>query len=348
MAIYHLSVKTVSRSSGRSAVAAAAYRSAGRFCDERTGVVHNYTRKVGIAHTQIVAPAGTAAVFYDREKLWNLAEAGENRKNSTTAREYEIALPNELSAEQRKHATLEFAGWLTERFGVVADVAIHMPHTHGDDRNHHAHILTTTRAVIGDRFGKKTRELDDQKSGAITEVREKWATIQNQVLAQAQLRERVDHRSLADQRTEALECRDIDQLRQVDREPGIKMGAAAAIQRRGGWTDRGRRLRDVQIRNRARQAVWSLLVGIDAEQVLYLWRKYFGAARQRPRREQLNQLRALRQDLEVGKAEASAKDAQLERLRQARAALEEKSLVTEPGSEKKKTQKRGRGLGLEL
>ena len=198
MALYHLSVKTVSRASGRSAVAAAAYRSGDVLTNERDGMTHDYTARGGVEETFIVAPEG-AAWAQDRAVLWNAAEAAENRKNSVVAREWEVALPDELSVEARRELAAGFAGELVERYGVVADVAIHGPHAMGDARNHHAHILTTTREAGSDGLGAKTRSLDVSTSGEIETMRERWAERVNAALELAQVAERVDHRSYARQ-----------------------------------------------------------------------------------------------------------------------------------------------------
>ena len=144
MAIYHLSVKAVSRSKGQSAVASAAYRSGDALTDEREGKTHDYTRRRGVEASFIVAPAGCEWA-HDRAALWNAAEATEKRKNSTVAREYELALPAELDGAAREALARQFAAAVVERFGVAADIAIHAPGGEGDQRNHHAHILTTTR-----------------------------------------------------------------------------------------------------------------------------------------------------------------------------------------------------------
>ncbi|MDA8119420.1 MAG: MobA/MobL family protein, partial [Gammaproteobacteria bacterium] len=100
MSIYHLSVKTVSRSSGRSSTGAAAYRSATKIVDQRLGIVHDYSRKKGVEFSQIVLPFGAPESFMERSVLWNAAEASETRKNSVVAREFEVALPSEISPEQ--------------------------------------------------------------------------------------------------------------------------------------------------------------------------------------------------------------------------------------------------------
>lgn len=223
MAIYHLSVKTISRSAGRTATAAAAYRAGVKIEDEATGEIHDYTRKGGVESATLVLPAGAPKWASDRAQLWNKAEAAETRKNSTVAREFEIALPSELSREQRKALALEFATHLASEHRCAADVAIHEPGREGDNRNHHAHILLTTRRLTAEGFTEKTRELDDRKTGPakVKEWRECFALIQNRHLAEAGHDVRVDHRTLEEQG--------------VDREPSIHLGpAATAIERRTG------------------------------------------------------------------------------------------------------------------
>ncbi|OYV87607.1 MAG: hypothetical protein B7Z64_01100 [Acidiphilium sp. 21-68-69] len=253
MAIYHLSVKTVSRSSGRSAVAAAAYRSGIRLACERDGRTHDYTRKRGVVESFIVAPAGAEAWASDRSALWNRAEAAETRKNSTVAREYELALPAELPEGERVALARRFAETVVERFGVVADVALHEPHREGDERNWHAHILTTTRAANENGLGGKTRQLDDRATGpALVEgLREVWAEQVNAALERARVTARVDHRSFARQDAE----RGHDPRDRI-RPPGVHLGpAATAIERRAA-RERVRGLSDdagVMVRHRAKQ-----------------------------------------------------------------------------------------------
>lgn len=268
MAIYHLSVKAVSRSSGRSAPAAAAYRTGERIVNERDGVTHDYSRRTGVEQSFIVAPPG-AEWAHDRSQLWNAAESAENRKNSLVAREYEVALPAELSAQGRADLARDFAAELVERYGVAADVAIHAPGKEGDSRNHHAHILTTTRTVGTDGLGPKTRVLDDPKSGEIERIREVWAGLTNRALERDGVGERVDHRSLAARREAALEVVQDHarpeperqaaerQAQDLDREPTVHLGpAAAAIERRGEGSERGDQMRAVQGRNEERRGLW--------------------------------------------------------------------------------------------
>ena len=201
MAIYHCSVKCVKRSEGRSATAAAAYRSRESIVDERTGEIHDYTRRSGVESTELVFP-DHVTTRPAREKLWNTAEKAETRKNAQVAREVEIALPDELTADQRRELAVDFARQIAERYNVAADVCIHQPGKEGDQRNHHAHILLTTRTIEADgTLGKKTRILDDQKSGPaeIQKIREMWAQICNASLEHVGHSERIDHRSLREQ-----------------------------------------------------------------------------------------------------------------------------------------------------
>lgn len=205
MAIYHFSVKTVSRSKGQSAVASAAYRSGNCLKDERNGKTHDYTRRQGVEGTFIVAPAGCEWT-QDRGTLWNSAEGAEKRKNSTVAREYELALPAELNDLERKKLARQFAEALAERYGVAADVALHSPGREGDQRNHHAHILTTTRKIMPDGLGEKTRVLDAAKTGSveIEGLRSLWAEQCNAALERAGQTVRVDHRSYERQGAEKV------------------------------------------------------------------------------------------------------------------------------------------------
>jgi ATP-dependent exoDNAse (exonuclease V) alpha subunit len=235
MASYHLSVKTIKRSAGRSATAAAAYRSASVIACEREGRMHDYTAKRGVEACFILAPADAPSWAQDRAALWNTAEARETRSNSVTAREWELALPSEISDAARIEIARAFAAQLVERYGVAADVAIHAPHREGDQRNHHAHILTTTRVLSADGLTDKTRILDAASTGGpeIEAMRGYWAELQNHALELAGQEERVDHRSLEVQREEALSLGDTVKAEELDREPELKLGPAAnAIERR--------------------------------------------------------------------------------------------------------------------
>lgn len=197
MASYHLSVKSVSRATGRSAPAAAAYRTATRIENERDGLIHDYTRRGGVEDAFLVVPEGVVWAE-DRAALWNAVEAAERRKDAKVAREYELGLPHELDAAQRRDLAREFGQAVVDRFGVAADVAIHAAHLEGDQRNWHAHVLTTTRVVLAEGLGAKTRELDVMGTAgpAVEVLRELWAVQVNRALERARVVDRVDHRSL--------------------------------------------------------------------------------------------------------------------------------------------------------
>lgn len=229
MASYHLSVKTIKRSAGRSATAAAAYRVGERIECQREGRIHDYTRKQGIEETFILTPKDAPDWATDRSRLWNEVEASETRRNSVTAREWELALPSEISAEERSQITRDFAQELVSRYGVAVDVAIHAPHREGDQRNHHAHVLTSTRKLEPEGFTAKTRVLDSAKTGGveIEQMRGVWADLQNRALERAGQVERVDHRSLEAQREAALERGDELTAEELDRDPELKLGPAA-------------------------------------------------------------------------------------------------------------------------
>lgn len=207
MAIFHLDVQTISRSAGRSAVAAAAYRAGTRLRDERTGQVFDYARRNGIGSTFVAAPVDAPDWANDRDRLWNAAEAAETRKNSTVAREWLVALPAELDAAAREQLVRDLAAELVLRYGVVVDAAIHAPGAQGDERNHHAHLLTSTRTIGPKGFGAKTRVLDAAKTGGaeITAMRAIWADLCNDALEAAGRSERIDPRAKGIQAAEAAE-----------------------------------------------------------------------------------------------------------------------------------------------
>lgn len=165
-----------------------------KITDQRTGEVHDYTRRRGVECAELVLPAGAPEWAADRAKLWNAAEQAETRKNSTVAREFEIALPDELSPPERQRLARDLALEIVERHGCAVDVAIHAPGKKGDNRNHHAHILLSTRRLGSAGFTEKTRELDSG-GHVVTQWRERFANLQNERLREAGIEARVDHRS---------------------------------------------------------------------------------------------------------------------------------------------------------
>ena len=193
----------ISRSQGRSVTAASAYRVAERIEDRRTGLTFDYAAKGGVDHTEILAPDHAPDWVHDRSELWNRVEESETRKNSQVAREVRVALPDELTHAQRVALVRDYAQTQFVDRGMVADIALHAPGREGDERNHHAHILLTTREVDADGFTTKNR--DWNKVEVLEGWREAWARDSNAALERAGVEDRVDHRTLVAQRDEALE-----------------------------------------------------------------------------------------------------------------------------------------------
>ena len=203
MAIYHLRATMISRSAGRSATAAAAYRSAERIEDHRTGLVFDYRARGGVDHVETLAPADAPTWVQDRAALWNAVEQAETRKNSQVAREIRVALPHELDHAQRVDLVRDFCQREFVDRGMVADIALHAPGREGDERNHHAHILLTTREIGPEGFTTKNR--DWNAKDLLEGWREAWARDTNHALERCGAEERVDHRTLEAQRVEAQE-----------------------------------------------------------------------------------------------------------------------------------------------
>lgn len=144
MSIYHCSIKNISRSSGRSAVACAAYRSGEELEDLETGITHDYRKKTGIAFAEIFLCKNAPERFQNREELWNEVEKIEKAADARLAREIEVAIPRELSLEEMKNLVAGYAKMLTEE-GMCVDAAIHLK-----VGNPHAHLMCTTRKIKAD------------------------------------------------------------------------------------------------------------------------------------------------------------------------------------------------------
>ncbi|MEL6418315.1 MAG: MobQ family relaxase [Pseudomonadota bacterium] len=240
MADYRLSAQIIGRSSGRSSVAAAAYRAGEELYDARTGEVHDFTRKEGVLHSEIMAPANAPEWMADRAQLWNAVEAVETRRNSQMAREVQLSLPHQLSFDANRQLVREF---VLEQFvakGMIADIAVHAPNREGDERNFHAHVMLTTRTLTDDGFGKKNRDWNDRAQ--LEAWREQWAAHQNRALSRAGDSERVDHRSFKRQG--------------IDQEPTVHMGPhATEMQRMGLQTELGAQNEAIRARNAQRAQV---------------------------------------------------------------------------------------------
>ncbi|MBS0546134.1 MAG: Ti-type conjugative transfer relaxase TraA [Proteobacteria bacterium] len=214
MAVCHFALQAISRGKGRSSIAAAAYRSGTALTNEATGKRHDYSRRVRSgeidpAETGILLPQGVAATWaLDRGQLWNAAERAERRKDSRVATEILLALPAELDRVQRRALTTQYAQMLADRYDVAVDYAIHPPSKAGDQRNHHAHLLMTTRRISAQGMGERSAlEHNEDKRKAlgllrraaeIRNLREEWAQLANRALERAGQEARLDPRSYRD------------------------------------------------------------------------------------------------------------------------------------------------------
>ncbi|MEN9397050.1 MAG: hypothetical protein RLZ81_1580 [Pseudomonadota bacterium] len=266
MAIYHLSAKPISRAQGRSATGAAAYRAGVEITDERTGLVHDYSRKCGVLHAELILPGDATA---DRAAFWNRIEAHHKRGDAVLVREVEISLPTELSAEQRQVLAVGYARELADRYGVAADVALHAPRPVTDrdlektpdqrweidpdtgrrhNGNWHAHIMLSACHVAPDgTLGKKAVELDPihcqraKIENMADRERARWGDLANTALERHGHEARIDHRSHA--------------ARGIDAEPTPHLGpAASGYERRTGKPSRKRQDFDQEAAERLARA----------------------------------------------------------------------------------------------
>ena len=236
MAQYRLAVQTIQRAAGRSAVAAAAYRSGARLVDDRLAMEFDFAAKDDIEFAAIMTPANAPTAYQDRQTFWNAAEAAERRKDAVPARELLLSLPHELDFQQRRELVRAFVSEHVVARGMIADVAMHRPGKQGDQRNFHAHILVTTRAAGPEGFGRKPPEWWSPKM--VREWRAGWATIQNEHLRRhlGPDAPQVSHLSLSE--------------RGVDRAPTVHLGpSATALERKNIASERGEQNRDVSARN---------------------------------------------------------------------------------------------------
>ncbi len=229
IAIYHFHVKMVSRGKGKSAVGKAAYISGEKIKNEYDSVVHDYRKKKGIVHKEIILPENSPKNFKKRSVLWNAVEKSETRKNSQTARDIDAALPVELSRAEQIDLVRNFCNQCFVSSGMCVDFAIHDK----DDGNPHVHILLTTRHVDEDGFKTKDRSWNDRD--LLKVWRERWAEWCNHKLYSVS-DERIDHRSYTEQGIEKV--------------PQLHLGAAAcAIEKKGFKTDKGSRNRKIMLMN---------------------------------------------------------------------------------------------------
>ena len=259
IAIYHWNIGIVSRGKGKSAVAAAAYRSGEKLTNEWDGMTHDYTRKGGVVHTEIMLPPHAPPSFSDRSTLWNSVELYEKAGNAQLAREIDAALPIELSREEQIRLVREYCSSQFVSRGMCVDFAIHDT----DTGNHHCHIMLTMRPLNerGAWAAKSKKEYDLDKSGERIRLpsgrykthkvdltgwndkdntllwRKAWADFTNDFLERNGSPERIDHRSNAE--------------RGIDEIPTVHMGVAACqMEKKGIATEKGELNRNIQKANR--------------------------------------------------------------------------------------------------
>lgn len=219
MAIFHHSTQTIGRASGRSVVAAAAYRMGVSLVDERTGLTHSYSHKQGVDSVQILAPDNAPSWVMDANKLWNEVEKGEVRKDAQLCREINVALPVELTKEQMKELASSYAKEQWTDRGMIVMLAFHDL----DSSNPHFHAMLTMREIKEDGFGNKNRDWNDHSLATI--YRKNWADAVNERLEKYGHSARIDHRSLEEQG--------------IDRAPQQHQGPhATAMERKGIIVDR--------------------------------------------------------------------------------------------------------------
>ena len=255
----HIPVSIIKRSEGRSAVAAAAYRSGTKLTNEWDGLTHDYTRKGGVVHAEIMLPAHAPPEFADRSTLWNSVEQIEKARDSQLAREIEAALPRELSGEQQLALVRAYVKDNFVDKGMCADFAIHDKGT----GNPHVHIMLTLRPLKENgQWGAKCRkayDLDENgqripdgkggwknhredttdwnDKGNVEIWRAAWAAYTNRALEAAGQPALVDHRSYKRQG--------------IDKIPSVHLGPAASqMEKRGIRTDKGEVNRQIAADNK--------------------------------------------------------------------------------------------------
>ncbi|WP_299011844.1 MobQ family relaxase [uncultured Shewanella sp.] len=235
MAIYHCNVSVGSRSSGRSSTAACAYREGKKITDQRTGLTHDYSRKMDVMESLTLLPKNAPKSFNDSAILWNAVEAAEKRKDAQLFREVEVSLPREQSHAQNKQLILDYCNSQFVSQGMCATVAFH----ESKSENPHAHIMLSMREVNEEGFGKKCRQWNDR--ALLESWRENWAKEVNQHLEGNHIDARVDHRSLLAQG--------------IEREATVHLGPVAhEMEKRGMPSERGDINRSIVMKERERQA----------------------------------------------------------------------------------------------
>ncbi|MGF6438575.1 MobQ family relaxase [Kosakonia sp. 1610] len=200
MAIFHLEFKIVKRSEGMSSCRKAAYHARCRITDDRTGNTYDFSHRTDLFHHLILTPVSAPAhIVESSTALWNEVERVERQKDGQTARYFDVAIPCELNNEDKIKLVVEYCQKNFVDKGMIADIAFHDL----DGNNPHAHVMLTLKPITADGFGKKERSWNDKKNVILW--RESWSALANRYLEASGVSERIDHRSIEAQHTEALE-----------------------------------------------------------------------------------------------------------------------------------------------
>ena len=212
MAIYHFSAKVISRQTGASAVASAAYRSASELHDDRFNRNHDFSNKAGVIHSEVMLPEGAPERLNDRAALWNEVEAGEKRKDAQLAREVEFSIPREMNEKQGVALAKDFVKKQFVDRGMVADLNVHWDKAKDGTPKPHAHVMLAMRDVGPEGFGAKNRDWNSTE--LLKDWREAWSAHVNERMAELGLEGRIDHRSY--------------EAQGIELEPQHKIGPAAS------------------------------------------------------------------------------------------------------------------------
>lgn len=310
MAIYYLGVKSFGRSAangGSVSTSAAAYRSGERIRDERRDRVYDHSNRRDVEYKEVLLPSHFDSTgsqpdwARNRSQLWNAVERSEPRANARVAREYVLALPHELNAEQRTVLARSFAQEISDRYRNAVDLAVHQPRT--DPRNFHAHLLSTTREITADGLGPKTiAELTGSQrfelglpraAQELSRIRERWAVMANDALRDAGLDVRVSH------------LPESESILRPDARPWLPR-VAWEVERRGGHSVLGDRARE-QFAQR-REAVLEPVVTRARPAAPPVWQAGARKSAEEIRNQAVEEWRAIRAELSRGASvEASSR-----------------------------------------
>lgn len=277
MALYHLSVKQIKRSTGQSAVAAAAYRAGENLHSDYYGEDSDYTKKKGVITADILLPPHAPQEYADRETLWNAVEQMEEHPKAQLAYSFDIALQNEFTMEENIELARRF---VTEQFvsrGMIADLAVHTPDKeNGENLNPHFHVLCPIRPLNEDgTWGNKQRReylldehgsrIPDGKGDYVFKAvpttdwgrpetlevwRQAWADLCNAKYQEKGLTVRIDSRS--------YERQGIDQIPTVHEGPNVQQ-----MEKCGILTEKGDLNRWIRSTNQLRQSIRQLLAELS-------------------------------------------------------------------------------------